>query len=250
MARLLGLDTAPAQLLAWYDAIVAGVSALTAAAAGEDAAVPAPAARAFGELRAEILAAVARDDQSVLAVAARDLTLAEVVSNAAVLLFGGIETTEGMICNSVWYLLRDEAALSRVLADRRLTEAAVEEALRLEPAAAVVDRFAAADVSLGPAAIRRGDLVTVSLAGANRDPALFPDPDRYDLDRGNVRQHLAFASGPHFCIGERLARIEARAALGALLDLLPGAGLVPGRAAKPQGLVFRKPPVLPVSWAA
>lgn len=250
MARLLGLDTAPAQLLAWYDAIVAGVSELTAAAEGEDAAVPAPAARAFGELRAEIQAAVARDDQSVLAVAARDLTLAEVVSNAAVLLFGGIETTEGMICNSVWYLLRDEAALRRVLADRRLTEAAVEEALRLEPAAAVVDRFAVAGVSLGPAAIRRGDLVTVSLAGANRDPALFPDPDRYDLDRGNVRQHLAFASGPHFCIGERLARLEARAALGALLERLPGVHLDPGRPAKPQGLVFRKPPVLPVSWAA
>jgi cytochrome P450 len=249
MARMLGLDTAPDQLLAWYDAIVAGVSTLSATE-GQGATVPAPAARAFRELRAEIQAAVPRDDQSVLAVAARDLSLAEVVSNAAVLLFGGIETTEGMICNSVWYLLRDERARERVLADRGLVEPAVEEALRLEPAAAVVDRFATADVRLGPAAIRRGDLVTVSLAGANRDPARYPDPDRYDLDRVNARQHLAFASGPHFCVGERLARVEARAALGALLDALPGLRLDPAQPTKPQGLVFRKPPVLRVSWPA
>jgi cytochrome P450 len=249
MARMLGLDTAPDRLLAWYDAIVAGVSTLSAPE-GQGATVPAPAARAFRELRTEIQAAVPRDDQSVLAVAARDLSLAEVVSNAAVLLFGGIETTEGMICNSVWYLLRDERARERVLADRGLVEPAVEEALRLEPAAAVVDRFATADVRLGPAAIRRGDLVTVSLAGANRDPALYPDPDRYDLDRGNARQHLAFASGPHFCVGERLARVEARAALGALLDALPGLRLDPARLTRPQGLVFRKPPVLQVTWPA
>ena len=101
MARMLGLDTAPGQLLAWYDAIVAGVSTLSATEGQGARTVPAPAARAFGELRAEIRAAVPRDDQSVLAVAARDRGLAEVVSNAAVLLFGGIETTEGMICNSI-----------------------------------------------------------------------------------------------------------------------------------------------------
>ena len=249
MARMLGLDTAPDQLLAWYDAIVAGVSALSATES-QGAPVPAPAARAFGELRAEIEAAVPRDDESVLAVAARDLSLAEVVANAAVLLFGGIETTEGMICNSVWYLLRDERARERVLADRGLVEPAVEEALRLEPAAAVVDRFATADVRLGPAAIRRGDLVTVSLAGANRDPALYPDPDRYDLDRVNARQHLAFASGPHFCVGERLARAEARAALSALLDALPGLRLDPAQPTRPQGLVFRKPQILQVTWTA
>ena len=90
----------------------------------------------------------------------------------------------------------------------------------------------------------------MSLAGANRDPARYPDPDRYDLDRVNARQHLAFASGPHFCVGERLARVEARAALGALLDALPGLRLDPAQPTRPQGLVFRKPPVLQVSWPA
>jgi cytochrome P450 len=257
MARMLGLDTAPERLLSWYDAIVAGVSALSAPAAddtdgadGQAADVPARAVAAFGELRADLEASIRRDRQSVLATAAADLSPDALVSNAAVLLFGGIETTEGMIGNAIWYLLRDEGALARVRADRGLVEAAVEESLRLEPAAAVVDRFAVADVGLGQAEIRRGDLVTVSLAGAGRDPALFRDPDRYDLDRANVRQHLAFASGPHFCIGERLARIEARAALNALLDRLPDARLDPVRPARPEGLVFRKPAVLHVSWAA
>jgi cytochrome P450 len=248
MAHMLGLDTPPARLLAWYDAIVAGVSELSATAGSDSPAVPAAAAAAFAELRAEVTTAVSRGLPSVLAAAAAELGTDELVSNAAVLLFGGIETTEGMICNAVWYLLRTPVALGRVLADRTLVDAAVEESLRLEPAAAVVDRFATADVVLGSAAIRRGDLVRVSLAGASRDPAVFPDPDRYDLDRANARQHLAFASGPHFCVGERLARIEARAATGALLDRLPDLRLDPAGASKPQGLVFRKPPALLVSW--
>jgi len=248
MARMLGLGTPPARLLAWYDAIVAAVSELSAAE--ETTAVPAPAATAFGELRAEIEAAVPRNAQSVLAAAAEDLTPDEVVSNAAVLLFGGIETTEGMICNAIWQLLRDETARRRVRADRSLVAAAVEESLRLEPAAAVVDRFATAGVSLGPAAIARGDLVRVSLTGANRDPAVFGDPDEFDLDRADGRRHLAFALGPHFCVGERLARAEARASVSALLDRLPGARLDPRRPAAPSGLVFRKPPALHVLWAA
>jgi cytochrome P450 len=249
MAHMLGLDTAPARLLGWYDGIVAGVSELSAAPEGDSPAVPAAAETAFGELRAEVTAAVSRGQESVLTVAAGELSPGELVSNAAVLLFGGIETTEGMISNAAWYLLRDEAALDRVRADRGLLDVAVEESLRLEPAAAVVDRFATADVVLGRAAIARGDLVRVSLTGASRDPAVFPDPDRYDLDRPNARQHLAFASGPHFCVGERLARIEARAAVGALLDQLPGLRLDPGRPSRPQGLVFRKPPELHVIWA-
>ncbi len=130
-----------------------------------------------------------------------------------------------MICNAIWYLLGHESARDQVLADRRLAEPAVEEALRLEPAAAVVDRYATADVSLGTAPVQRGDLVTVSLAGANRDPAAFPHPDRFDVHRPNGRQHLAFAVGPHFCIGAQLARLEANAALTAVLDQLPGVSI-------------------------
>jgi cytochrome P450 len=248
MADMLGLDVEPAQLLSWYDAIVAGVSALSA---DGSAAVPDAAAVAFGELSARVEAALAQPGEpSVLTAAAQWLPVTEVVSNAAVLLFGGIETTEGMICNAVWYLLGDQAAFGEVAADRSMIGDAVEEALRLEPAAAVVDRYASADVVLGGAEIRPGDLVTVSLAGANRDPAVFADPDCFDLHRGNARQHWAFAVGPHFCVGAQLARTEASAAVGALLARLPGLRLDPARPSAPQGLVFRKPASLHVRWDA
>ena len=80
---------------------------------------------------------------------------------------------------------------------------------------------------------RHGDLVTVSLAGACRDPAFFPDPDRFDVHRENARQNLALAYGPHFCLGAHLARVEARAAIVALLRRPPAAGSrAPGRPAR------------------
>jgi cytochrome P450 len=258
MAEMLGLETDPTQLLAWYDAIVAGVSAMSVAAGPAAAvrhnpsgAVPEPAATAFSELSASVAAVLGRSGrQSVLTAAADRLAVGEIVSNAAVLLFGGIETTEGMICNAIWHLLGNHAALRQASADRRLLDGAVEESLRLEPAAAVLDRYATADVVLGPAAIRHGDLVTVSLAAANRDPAVFADPDRFDVHRANARQHLAFAIGPHFCVGAQLARLETSAALTALLDQLPGLRLDPSQPSAPRGLVFRKPPSLHVLWDA
>ncbi len=264
MTEVLGLaGTDPAVLLAWYDAIVAGVSALTAAnapadggsvvsrAAGGNGQVPAAAAAAFGELRASLAAAIERPGaSSLLAVAAQTAGLAvgEVVSNAAVMLFGGIETTEGMICNAVRHLLASPEQVHDLDADRSLLDGAVDESLRLEPAAAVVDRYATARARLGEADITGGDLVVVSLAGANRDPAAFPEPDRFDIRRPNARQNLGFALGPHFCVGAQLARMETRAAVTALLDRLPGLRLDPEQLAAPRGLVFRKPPALHVRW--
>jgi hypothetical protein len=123
--------------------------------------------------------------------------------------------------------------------------AAIDESLRLEPAAAMVDRYATRDVLLGGAAIRKSDQVTVSITGANRDPAVFGDPDRYDPWRPNAARHLAFAHGPHFCVGAYLARLEAERAV-ASVAALPGLRL--SEPAIPRGLVFRKPPALHVSW--
>jgi cytochrome P450 len=240
VGRVLGL-TATGRLLAWYDAIVAGVSALTEA--GPDAAVPDAAGTAFAALRASLADAAGT---SPLGAASAGLSTDEFVSNAAVLLFGGIETTEGMISNAVLHLLSHPAALAEVRADRSRLGAAVDESVRLEPAAAVVDRYATAAARLGGAVIRAGDLVIVSLAGANRDPAVFPDPDRFDPGRPNTRRNLSFALGPHFCIGAQLARRETEAALAALLDHLPGLRLA--APAAPAGLVFRQPPELHVRW--
>ena len=164
-------------------------------------------------------------------------------------MFGGIETTEGMICNAILHLLSHPRQLSAVTADRDLLAGAVEESLRLEPSAAVIDRYATADALLGAARVRRGDLVIVSIAAANRDPAVFAGPDRYDIRRRNARQNFGFARGAHFCPGAELARLETQSAIGALLSGLPGIRLDASQPSAPRGLVFRKPPSLHVCWA-
>ncbi len=269
MARVLGLHrTDPGTLLRWYDAIVRAVTQLAgdpamdhgrpdgpAAGTGTDggtdggAGVMAAGAAAFRELSESLRAAPGGGLPGAVATSGGGLTAAEVVSNAAVLLFGGIETTEGMITNAAWHLLTHPDQLALVRADPGLLPAAVEESLRLEPAAAVVDRYATRDVLLGAAAVRRGDLVTVSLAGAGRDPDVFAGPDEFRVRRGNSRQHLAFAHGPHFCLGAHLARLETEAGLGALLRL-PGLRLDPRYHGAPRGLVFRKPAALHAEWDA
>lgn len=261
VARSLGVSGADAAtVLGWYAAIVGAVSDITA---GQP---PRPdAATAFGALGATVRASTADSDTgdresdggdalSLLADAAAHSTLTadEIVSNAAVLMFGGIETTDAMIANALFHLLSDPAQFELVHADRALVAEAVEESLRLEPAASVVDRYATRDVELGGAGIRNGDLVRVSLAGANRDPAVFDDPDRFDLRRASARKQLAFARGPHFCPGAHLARMEASVAINTLIERLPGLRLepAPDGSAAPRGLVFRKPPTLYVLWDA
>ncbi|MBV7334339.1 cytochrome P450 [Chloroflexi bacterium TSY] len=122
----------------------------------------------------------------------------------------------------------------------------------MEPAAAVVDRYAVSDVQLGEASIKASDLVRVSLAGANRDPTVFAAPDRFDPERQNLRSHVAFAQGPHVCLGLHLARLEAHFALEQILVRLKNVRLETteraSQAAKPRGLVFRKPQALNVIW--
>jgi cytochrome P450 len=236
VARSLGLEHSDVEkMLGWYDAIV---SAVTGVAAGQP--VTAEAREAFSELRESI--------KPDLAEASGALTADEAVSNAAVLLFGGIETTEGMIANAIFHVLSAPEAIAELRGDPALVPAAVEESLRLEPAAAVVDRYATRDVLIGGAAVRRGDLVEISLAGANRDPSFYPDPDRFDLHRERVRHHVTFAQGPHVCLGMHLARLEAQTALRLVLARLPELRLDPERPTAPHGLVFRKPPELHTRW--
>jgi cytochrome P450 len=256
VAQALGLgDTDPAVVLSWYAAIVGAVSGLAGADGNGSGrgGVSAAGRAAFSRLSASLRDAIATSGRSTLlgeaAAGQAALGEAEVISNAAVLMFGGIETTEGMITNAILHLLSHPRQLSLVRADPGLVPGAVDESLRLEPAAAVVDRYATADIQVGGASIQRGDLITVSLAGAGRDPAVFAGPDRFDIRRANARLHLAFARGPHFCLGAHLAGLEAQAAVRAVATL-PGLRLDPQRPSAPRGLVFRKPPSLHVSWDA
>ncbi|MEV5830656.1 cytochrome P450 [Spirillospora sp. NPDC052242] len=246
-----------ATVRSWYGTFVDAVSALTGAPEGgaDEGAALERSGAAYAALREAVAAAMARPG-SLPAEAARGdagragLDAAEVVANAAVLMFGGIDTTEGLISNAALHLLSDPALAAAARDDRGLLPAVIEESLRLEPPAAVVDRYAVRDADLGGAPVRAGDLVRVSITGANRDPAVFADPGRFDPYRPDAAEHLAFAHGPHFCFGATLARMEARAALGAVLDRFPGVRLDPGRPARPRGLVFRKPDRLDVRWDA
>lgn len=243
MAEALGLrDVDPDSVLSWYAAIVAAVSEVTA---GHPVSVHGT--DAFAQLREALLRA---DASSLLSEAARTHALGqdEIVSNAAVLMFGGIDTTEGMIVNAVRHVAGDPHALDLIHGSEDLLHSAIDESTRLEPAAAVVDRYATRDVQLGGAPIRKGDLVTVSIAGANRDPTVFSEPDRFDIRRENARLNLAFAQGPHFCLGAHLARTETAIAIRRLLDRLPELRLDPDHPNAPRGLVFRKPPALRARW--
>ncbi len=114
----------------------------------------------------------------------------------------------------------------------------------------MVDRYATRDIVIGGVLIEAGDYVSVSLAGANRDPAVFPKPDQYDIHRTNARQHTTFAYGPHACLGIHLARLEAEAAVRAVLDQLPGIELDAEATIGPRGLVFRKPVAVVARWDA
>lgn len=244
--RALGLPNIGAEeVLGWYDAIVAAIDEVTA---GNP--VPTTGTAAFSELETAVASNFASAPDSLLASVHGEgsLSLHEVVSNAAVVLFGGIVTSEGTTAAAFSHLLGAIDQVALVRADRSLLGNAVEETLRLEPAAAVVDRYTTREVALGGVAIGRSELVRVSLAGANRDPSVFSDPDRFDVQRENANQHVTFARGPHVCLGIHLARLETRIALEVALARLPGLGLDAGRSAPACGLIFRAPEAVWATW--
>jgi cytochrome P450 len=231
-------------VLGWYSSIVDAVST-----SDPEQPVPAGARRAMASLTERIHEGLDNPSpDSLLATAALTLREDEVVANAAVMMFGGIETTEGMILNAVSHVLDGGVDPAALAGDEDLVASAVEESLRMEPAAAVVDRYATRDVEVAGAVVRRGELVRVSLTAANRDHAVFPDPDTFDARRANVRAQLSFAKGPHVCVAMDLARLEARVALHTLAVRVPDLTRV--RPGEPRGLVFRKPLALWVRSSA
>ncbi len=165
----------------------------------------------------------------------------ELGSAAAVLMFGAIETAEGMTANAFWHLLSHPETWSELRENRALIADAIEESLRLEPAAAFIDRYSTSDVTVGAVTIPKGDLVSISLLAANRDPKIFADPDRFDIHRSNARQHLTFVQGPHSCLGLHLTRMETAAAINAMLDTYPDVSLLAEETTAPSGFIFRKP---------
>ena len=155
------------------------------------------------------------------------LTADELVTNCILLLIAGHETTTNLIGNGTLALLRNPAELGRWRADPTLAKTAVEELLRYDSPVHLTARTAMRDVTVGGTQIKAGETLSVLLAAANRDPAEFTDPAVLDIGRTENR-HLAFSSGPHFCLGAALARAEGQIALTALITRFPHIELTGG----------------------
>ncbi len=148
------------------------------------------------------------------------MSTAELVANTIDLLAAGLATVKDQIGNTVYELLSRPEILARVRQDPALLKAAIEEALRCNPAAPNTYRIASEDLELCGKQIQKGQLVFVSLAAANRDPEVFSDPDRFDIDR-QPNKHIAFGVGPHACLGLGLARRQLELGIGGLLRRFP-----------------------------
>ena len=243
MLDALGLvDVDERELLSWYALIV---DAAARTSLGEERA--ATASGAMASLRVAVERSVGAS--ALLREASTVLSIDEIVSNVAVLLFGGVETGEAMTANAFVHLLTVPGLLARISDTPELIPSLVEESVRIEPAAAQLDRYATGDVVLGTTQIRRGEFVMCSVAGANRDPAFFDRPNEFNLDRNNARAHISFAQGPHACLATHVAKAETEAAIGSVLralDNLRWSGAPPELA----GVVFRKAVSVPVSWTS
>jgi cytochrome P450 len=155
------------------------------------------------------------------------LTEDELYSTAVLLLIAGNETTTNLIGNGLLALLRHPDQMSRVWGDEGLIPSAVEEMLRFDGPVQLTTRLAKVDFDVLGTRIEQGQRVYLVLAAANRDPAQFPEPDRFDAGRRDNR-HVAFGAGPHFCLGAPLARLEAQVALRALRRRFPALRLGAG----------------------
>jgi cytochrome P450 len=149
------------------------------------------------------------------------LTEDELTSIAMLLLAAGFETTVNLIGNGAALLTSHPDQLAVLREDPSLWPRAVEEILRIDSPVQMTGRTAVRDTEAAGEPVRAGQMVLIRLGGANRDPARFPDPARFDVTRANAGEHLAFSSGIHYCLGAGLAKMEGEVGLRALFDRFP-----------------------------
>ncbi|OII69533.1 cytochrome P450 [Streptomyces sp. CC77] len=196
------------------------------------------------------------DDETVVgllstAVAAGELTPSESVGLALLIQIGG-EAVTNNTGNMLFVLLNRPDLMDRLREDPGVRPRAIEELLRYIPhrSAVGLSRIALEDVTVAGARIRAGEAVYVSYLAANRDPDVFPQPDRIDFDRA-PNPHVAFGYGPHFCVGAMLARLESELLVDALAERFPGIRLaVPAQEVRfRKGALIRGPESMPVVWS-
>lgn len=168
-----------------------------------------------------------------------ELDDSELISQAVMMLVAGSITTTDQICNNMYGLLTQGPALALLSGDPPKLEAALEESTRLDPAVNFVFRVARRDAVLGDRTVKAGQLVFVSVHAVNRDPAVFPQPDEFRLDRAR-NPHMSYGSGLHYCLGARLGRIQLTALFGRLLERFPRLALArePAPVRKHESLGF------------
>jgi cytochrome P450 len=189
----------------------------------------------------ELLAAHADD--------ADDLTYDEVVSIVYGLSFAGHEIVRNMISNSLLCLLGERHSWERLCEDPSRIRDAIEEALRFNSAQTSWRRVTTRETELGGYMLPAGTPVFISLAAANHDPRIFDSPDRYDMDRENAGQHIAFGRGIHICLGRLLAKLEIRLVLETLVERVPSLRLAIGQELSYfPNFSFRGPKSLYLSW--
>jgi cytochrome P450 len=156
------------------------------------------------------------------------LTLAETVSILRGVVLGGNETTRGLINASVYKLAQDPGLLNRIRHDKEGFDKFLDEALRHTSPVVMLFRNVTRDTELGGVALSAGEMVGVAYGAANHDPAKFGCPHQWDLDRPNLRRHLAFGFGTHYCVGSPLGRLEATVALKRIIERFDTIEIAPG----------------------
>jgi cytochrome P450 len=169
----------------------------------------------------------------------------EMLATAGLVLAAGFETTVNLLGNGLRMLLEHPQHLETLAARPELWPTAVEEILRLDPPVQLTARIAKNETEIAGTVIRRGEGILVYLAGANRDPKVFDDPHRFDLERANAGKHHSFSGGRHFCLGAALARAEGEVGLRTFFERFPEARLA-GAGSRRETRVLRGWASLPI----
>lgn len=192
----------------------------------------------------DLISALARGENDGL------FTRQQTLANTGLLLFAGHETTMNLICNGLLAFIRHPDQWDRLRADPSgLARTATEECLRFDPPVKSTQRVVAETTELAGQTLEEGDRIRWIIAAANRDPAVFDDPDRFDIGR-QPNPHLSFGSGIHYCLGVALARMEGQEVFRALAERFDGFEL-DGEDAAPDyqpSIQFRSPRSLRVRW--
>jgi len=240
ITRMMGLPGADAPLLsAWSDRMVPAIGIHSSL---QDLAAADAAYTEFSDYLKLKLASRSKEGMlgALLEGDAADLPQEEFIANCMLLLMAGHETTTSLITNGIWLLIRHPEQRAIAMRDPKAMALAVEEILRFESPVQWTGRVAIADVDVAGQKVLRGDLVLAGIGAANRDPAVFSEPDQFKVDRPDNR-HIAFGFGIHYCLGAMLAKMEAQMALYEFFRRFPHATLARDSLRWRPGLVLRCP---------